>query len=248
MKNQLTLITTSLLALTIFFACTPQESPKSDPSVLKTEIQVMEERWAEAYNAGDADGLLALYADDAQGMSNERPLVSGKENLRKALKKEMATHNADNKFTFTTLNVTGDENLLVETGMTTITFPNGKSEQAGKYMAVWTKQGGNWLCTHDMSNTDKPNGPMGCKSVHLLDLPKDVEEAELADALARLNAAVEGQGYQGAGYFLYKADDDVDSYRYYFEGAWPSKAAYDAIHAGDAWKAEADKQGELYES
>lgn len=246
MKNQLTLITTGLLALTILFACTPQESPKSDPATLKSEIQEMENRWAEAYNAGDADALLALYADDATGMSNEKPLVTGKENLRKAFNEEMATRNTDNKFTFTTLSVAGDENMLVETGMTTLTYPDGRTEDAGKYMAVWKKQGDKWVCTHDMSNNNnKPTGPVGYKSVHLLDLPKGVEEAELADALARLNAAIKGQGYPGAGYFLYKAGDDVDSYRYYFEGAWPSKAAYEAIHASDAWKAEAENLSDL---
>lgn len=246
MKNQFSLFTTSVLALTIFYACTPQETPKTDLETLKSEIQAMEDRWASAYNVGDAEGLLAMYADDAQGMSNEKPIVTGKDNLRKALNEEMATHNTDNKFTFNTLSVVGDENMLVETGMTTITYPDGRTENAGKYMAVWKKQGDKWVCTHDMSNNNKPNGPVGYKSVHLLDLPKGVEEAELADALARLNAAIDGQGYPGAGYFLYKAGDDVDSYRYYFEGAWPSKAAYEAIHASDAWKAEADKQGDFY--
>lgn len=247
MKNQIILLATSVFALTILFACTPQESPKTDPATLKAEIQEMENRWAEAFNAGDADGLLAMYADDAQGMSNEKPLVTGKENISQALNKEMATHNTDNKFTFTTISVAGDENMLVETGMTTIAYPDGRTEDAGKYMAVWKKQGDSWICTHDMSNNNKPTGPVGYKSIHLLDLPNGVEEAELAESLARLNAAIDGQGYPGAGYFLYKAEgDDVDSYRYYFEGAWPSKAAYEAIHASDAWKAEADKQGDFY--
>ncbi|MCA1752883.1 MAG: SgcJ/EcaC family oxidoreductase [Flavobacteriales bacterium] len=241
MKKHTTLLA---LAALFFVACEPQP-PKADLAQIKTEIQEAEKRYAEAYNAADVEALLALYADDAQGMSNERPLISGKENLRKDLTKEMADRNTDYKFTFTTIDISGDENTLVETGLTTITHPDGKTETSGKYLAVWKKQGDKWLITHDISNENKPRGPMGYKSIHLLDLPKDVEEAELADALARLNAAI---SVPGAGYFLYKVEDDSDeTYHYYFEGAWPSKAAYDAIHGSEGWKKAADEMKGLYQ-
>ncbi len=248
MKNRLFLLTTSALAMTFFIACTPQESAKTDPATLKAEIQEMENRWAAAYNAGDVEGLLVMYADDAQGMSNERPLVSGKDNLRKSISEEMATHNTDNKFTFTTLSVAGDEDMLVETGMTTITYPDGRTDEDGKYMAVWKKHGESWVCTHDMSNDNKRRGPMSYKSIHLLDLPEDLEEAQATDALTRLNAAIEGQGYPDAGYFLYKVQsEDVDTYRYFFEGVWPSKEAYEAIHASEAWQATSADMRQLKE-
>lgn len=241
MKKQTTLLAITAL---LFAACNP-EPPKADLAQIKTEIQEMENRYAEAYNAADVDALVAIYADDAQGMSHERPLISGKENLRKDLSTEMSKRNTDHKFTFTTLSVAGDENMLVETGLTTMTHPDGKTEASGKYLAVWQKQGDKWLITHDISNENKPRGPMGYKSIHLLDLPKDVEEAELANALARLNAAI---SVPGAGYFLYKAEGETDkTYRYYFEGVWPSKAAYDAIHASEAWKTEAEMQGDFYD-
>jgi len=241
MKTKTTLIA---IAALFFAACEPQP-PKTDLAQIKTEIQELENRYAEAYNAADVDALVAMYADDAQGMSHERPLISGKENLRKDLTEEMAKRKLDSKFTFTTLNVVGDENMLVETGLTTLTHPDGKTEASGKYLAVWQKQGGKWLITHDISNENMPRGPMAYKSIHLLDLPKDVEEAELANALARLNAAI---SYPGAGYFLYKAEGETDeNYRHYFEGVWPSKAAYDAIHASESWKNEAAALNDLIE-
>jgi len=241
MKTKTTLF---VLAALIFAACNPQP-PKTDLAQIKTEIQELENRYAEAYNAADVDALVAMYADDAQGMSNERPHISGKENLRKDLSEEMAKRNRDYTFSFTSLDVKGDENMLVETGLTTMTRPDGKTEASGKYLAVWQKQGDTWLITHDISNDNKPRGPMGYKSIHLLDLPKDMEEAELANALARLNAAI---SVPGAGYFLYKTENETDeSYRYYFEGVWLSKAAYDTIHASDGWIKAADEMKELYE-
>jgi hypothetical protein len=69
-----------------------------------------------------------------------------------------------------------------------------------------------------------------------------VEEAELANALALLNAAIEGQGYPGAGYFLYKTEgEEAETYRYFFEGVWPSEEAYKAIHESEAWKLKASQ-------
>jgi ketosteroid isomerase-like protein len=239
-KRSHTLFISALTAL-ILAACNPQQ-PKADLAQVKTEIQEVENRYAEAYNAADVEALLAMYADDAQGMSNERPLISGKENLRKDLTEEMAKRNIDYKFTFTTLDVSGDENMLVETGLSTLTHPDGSTGPSGKYLAVWKKQGDSWLITHDISNENKPRGPMAYKSIHLLDLPKDVEEAELANALALLNAAIEGQGYPGAGYFLYKTEGgEAETYRYFFEGVWPSEEAYKAIHESEAWKLKASQ-------
>ena len=94
----------------------------------------------------------------------------------------------------------------------------------------------------------KPAAPAAIKSLHLFDLPADVTEAEWAAALAEMNRIVARLGYSGAGYYLYKTEgDDPQTYRYFFEGIWPSAEAYAAIHADPDWIAASEKFQPMYE-
>ncbi len=76
------------------------------------------------------------------------------------------------------------------------------------------------------------------KSVHLLNLPSDVSEADVAEALGKLNVAVAEAGYPEAGYRLWKVTGEQSGeYAYLWEGVWPSQDEYDVIHSGESWQA-----------
>jgi len=76
------------------------------------------------------------------------------------------------------------------------------------------------------------------RSVHLLNLPSDVSEADVAEALGKLNAAVVEAGYPEAGYGLWKVTSEQSGeYAYLWEGVWPSQDDYDAIHGSESWQA-----------
>ena len=74
------------------------------------------------------------------------------------------------------------------------------------------------------------------KSLHLLNLPPEISESQLASVLADINSAIAELGYPDAGYTLFKVQSDTTAeYQYLWEGNWPSQAAYDVIHENETY-------------
>ncbi len=245
MKNNLL---ASICALIAFTGCQTSAEQPADMSAVKTEIQGLENAWARAMNNRDTEALLALYANDAMAMSDDEPSLSGKEAIRTKLEKDMKKGDNGMNFHFETLDVIGTGDVVTEVGKTTIKDASGVEISTGKYMAVWQKRDGKYVCTHDISNADKVQAPAGYKSLHLFDLPNGMSESELAISLRRFNTAIDELGYPGSGYFLYKStEDDIKNYRYYFEGVWPSMETYKTIHDSPEWQAVASETSAIYE-
>lgn len=129
----------------------------SKPSMeaIKAEIQDLENDWAKASTDKDIAKIVAFYADDAISMTNNKPMITGKA----AIQKEIEAEFAKNKETavvvaYETLDVYGNENMVTETGITTIKDATGKVTYTGKYMAVWEKRNGKWLVIRDIYNDD----------------------------------------------------------------------------------------------
>lgn len=242
------LFTLSAACLLTFMACQQGSETPADLAKIKSEIQTAENAWADALNTKNLDALMALYTDDAVSMANHAPMLTGKDAIRKGQEQEFARTPDGMAFSFEVLDVYAHGNTVTETGKSTYKDADGKVVGTGKYMVVWEKQGDKYLCAREIYNNDSPPGPAGFKSIHLLDLPQDVTEADLAAALKKINTAIDGMGYPGAGYFLYKAQgDEVKDNRYFFEGVWPNEAAYKAIHDTEAWKKAAEETDALYQ-
>jgi uncharacterized protein (TIGR02246 family) len=130
------------------------ELPKPNMDSLKAEIQALENTWAAADNARDANAVAAMYADDAISMGNNKPAISGKAAILKDLQESLAKRPKGATIAFETLDVYGDDNLITEVGKTTVKDATGKVTYTGKYMALWEKHDGKWLTIRDMSNDD----------------------------------------------------------------------------------------------
>lgn len=167
MKTKLLLNLIAAFVLT-FTACQPPaestteatttEETTTDLSQIKTEIQALENAWADAQNARNVDALLAMYTDDAISMTNDGPSTSGKDAMRKSIETDFAT--ADSLTTsYETMEVYGDENTVTEIGKTTHKDAAGNVVSSGKYMAIWVKQGDTYLCSRDIYNRDAPAKP-----------------------------------------------------------------------------------------
>lgn len=225
-------------------ACQPAGSA-IDAAKVKAEIQALEDAWAAALNTRDLDALMALYTDDAVSMANHGPMLTGKAAIRQDQEKDFARQPEGMTFAFEVLDVFANGNTVTETGRSTYTDAAGQVMGTGKYMVVWEKQGDTYRCAREIYNDDAPPAPAGSKSLHLLDMPEGVTEAELSAVLAELNQVIANMGYDGAGYYLYKTEDAED-YRYFFEGVWPNAEAYAKIHEDPAWIAASEKLGPLY--
>jgi uncharacterized protein (TIGR02246 family) len=130
------------------------ELPKPNMGSLKAEFQAIENTWAAADNARDANAVAAMYADDAISMGNNKPAISGKAAILKDLQESLAKRPKGATIAFETLDVYGDDNLITEVGKTTVKDATGKVTYTGKYMALWEKHDGKWLTIRDMSNDD----------------------------------------------------------------------------------------------
>ncbi len=87
------------------------------------------------------------------------------------------------------------------------------------------------------------------KSHHLSNLPSDVSESDLAEALGIMNTGVAEAGYAESGYRLWKVTgDQAGEYAYLWEGNWPSQEGYAAIHESESWQAAAEANAEVFEA
>ena len=127
---------------------------KPDMAAVKAEIQALESSWAAADNARDANAVAAFYADDAWSMSNDKPTLVGKAAILADITEGLAKKAAGSTVSYDVLEVFGDDMLVTEIGKATVKDDSGKVISTGKYMAVWEKRDGKFICIRDIYNND----------------------------------------------------------------------------------------------
>lgn len=133
---------------------TPPATTGPDMAAIKAEIQALEDAWGAADNAGDVNALMAFYADDAVSMGSGSPMAVGKAAIQKEIQESVASRPAGTTVKYEVLDVFGDENTITEVGKTTRMDASGKVTSTGKYMAIWEKRNGKYICVRDISNND----------------------------------------------------------------------------------------------
>jgi len=161
-------VLTGFLAVTLACAPAADDAEPAAGDVVSTEadteadmatIDAMRGAFAEAVSAGDVDGMMIGYAEDAVQMPPNEPTLTGKEAIRarsqaNAEQLEMALENPAAEIV-----VKGDWAILrgtyVFSGM-----PKADGEPIqdnGKYMVTWRRQpDGSWLVAHEIWNSDNP--------------------------------------------------------------------------------------------
>jgi uncharacterized protein (TIGR02246 family) len=132
-----------------------------DTSADETVIRASAPAWAEAYNAGDADKLAAMYWEDAVLLPPGAPAATG----RTAIREFLAGDSAGTKAAGLKLNipeagavdVSGD--LAYEAGAFSVTDASNATVDTGKYIGVFQKRDGKWLYIRDTWNSDKAPAP-----------------------------------------------------------------------------------------
>ncbi len=161
------------IALTIFtFGCNPatdtaskaaeatkeaakeMAAAKPDMGKVKSEIQALESAWAAADNARNAAAISAFYADDAVSMSNNNPMLVGKAAILKDIEANLAKRPKGGTVAYDIMDVFGDDDTVTEVGKTTSKDAAGKVYNTGKYMAIWEKRNGKYICVRDIYNDD----------------------------------------------------------------------------------------------
>jgi uncharacterized protein (TIGR02246 family) len=132
------------------------EAPKTDMNKVKAEIQALETAWSTAQNAKDINALMAMYADDAVSMPDGAPILRGKAAIQAQQEADFAKAKEGNINTYEVQEIFGDENVVTEIGTGVTKDASGAVVRTGKYVAIWQKSEGKYLCIREIYNSDAP--------------------------------------------------------------------------------------------
>jgi ketosteroid isomerase-like protein len=155
MKNKLVLLMTAMIFLSVT-SCTEEEERHEVPDInaIKIELQAMENAYAVAENAKNAQAVVAYYADDAQSLPADEPTVVGKAAILDRMVREFANDSSNTTISFEAVDVFAAGNLAIETGKSISLDADGKQVSSGKYMSLFEKRNGKYVCIRDIWNRD----------------------------------------------------------------------------------------------
>ncbi len=136
-------------------ACAPQSQ---DDSAALAEIKANTPVWFDHYNAGDADGVAALYAENAIMMPPDVAAVAGRSAIRDYIAVDIAaTQSAGLTSQWNPVTdgvATGDTAWV--SGTFSFSDSAGSAVATGKYATVYARVDGEWLIARDIWNMDAP--------------------------------------------------------------------------------------------
>jgi uncharacterized protein (TIGR02246 family) len=127
-----------------------------DLDTVKKDIQAMEDAYAAAEKAKDADKVVAYYSDDAASYSRNRMPEIGKAAIKASLAKRLTEDTTGNTNVYKVVDLFGEGNMLVEIGSWTEMSPAGAEVNKGHYMSYFQKRDGKYVCVRDMNVTSSP--------------------------------------------------------------------------------------------
>ena len=165
MKNSLCrLVMTALVILAIACNSTTTEStdalasPAADSSTFsiadaRAGINAENAKFMEAIKKGDSAGVAALYSPDALLMPSNHEAVP-KDGIASMISSLMKTGVKEIKLS--TDDLTGNADMISETGKYEIFVDGQKSVDKGKYVVVWKPVDGTWKMYRDIFNSNLP--------------------------------------------------------------------------------------------
>jgi ketosteroid isomerase-like protein len=147
----------TIVALAVFSI----ESAAADSAKEMAALQAADQKWAKAYNAGNADAVASLYDEQAVLLPPGAPGVNGRAAIKAFFVKDTAeSQKAGVAFSLgpkPTGGVSGD--LGWQSGTYAVKDKAGKVVETGKYLSVSTKKSGKWLYVRDTWNSDGAPAP-----------------------------------------------------------------------------------------
>ena len=155
MKRLLPAFTLFLLA-----AVLPAEVRAADTFDLtkaRKEIEEIDRAFCETLRKGDAPALAKFFTEDGKSMASNEPSAVGREKIQAQYAGLIA--DGATLLELDIQGVWGTEALLASEGRFKFSSKDGKELDRGKYIALWTKVGGEWKIFRDIYNSDLPLPP-----------------------------------------------------------------------------------------
>jgi uncharacterized protein (TIGR02246 family) len=120
-------------------------------------IRRIGDAWAQHWNPGELDEVVAAYTEDAVYPPPHHEAVHGRDAIREYLKAPLAHGVSDLAFEVTYFRRQGSIAWDVGTYRMNVPQTDGtKKEDHGKYLSVWSRVGKNWLLAADAWSSDLP--------------------------------------------------------------------------------------------
>ena len=120
----------------------------------KATIEQLNEKFAAAFNKGDAAAVAAMYTEDAVVLPPGADMVRGRENIR-AFWAKTAEQIQDIKLTTVDVKPLGPDAAREIGTFSLKTKGPQPQEVSGKYVVVWQKAGNDWKLATDIWNSGK---------------------------------------------------------------------------------------------
>ena len=146
-------------AACVLSACAPA-APAVDTAAEEAALKATTATWLKAYNAGDVEKIVALYAEDGVLMPPHAAVATGHAAIRAFLTADTAGAKAAGVKLVpgaTIAGVAGDTGW--ESGSYTVADASGATVDSGSYLSVSRKVNGKWLYVRDTYNSDRPLPP-----------------------------------------------------------------------------------------
>jgi uncharacterized protein (TIGR02246 family) len=157
-------------ALVLLAACQPSKTPQQLTGADSTALTKVRTDFMAAWNAGNVDGVVALFTADGVVQPSDMPAVVGKNALQTYYNKTLGTPMRP-KLDVPPGMFIGRQDVAVASGPFTMTPPAPPAPakgaapappppMQGKYLLVLMKQAdGSWKITHDAVTMDAPMAP-----------------------------------------------------------------------------------------
>ena len=115
-----------------------------------------DERWIEAFNAGDLESLVSLYDPEAIVMPPGRAELRGRGEIRAWLAEFFAANSAQQSLVNAEVDISGDWAFLRGHFRIEITARDGSERsRCGKHLVIWKRRpDGSWNAARDIWNMD----------------------------------------------------------------------------------------------
>lgn len=126
-------------------------APAFDMQKARSFIDSINQKFTEQFKNGDSVSLASHYGTDAEMLFAKQEPIKGKDILstwgswiRDGIK------NGIRDFTFTTTDLTGDANFLIESGTYEMKDEKKNVKDKGKYVVIWKQENGQWKLYRDI--------------------------------------------------------------------------------------------------
>jgi uncharacterized protein (TIGR02246 family) len=136
---------------------TPSSRKSARPTSAAATIREIGHNWAQNWNIGDLEKLVAAYAPDAVYLPPHHEAVHGRDSIRDYLRVPRNHGVSDLAFDVTYIKQSGDVAWDVGTYRMSVPQTDGTTrEDHGKYLTVWKRARKNWLIAADAWSSDLP--------------------------------------------------------------------------------------------